>query len=463
MKQQELLRRLPSVDEVLKSPRGAGWLDAHPKRYVLKAVREVIAFKRMEILAGGTPDVSPDAVATDVELRIGRLTAKRLRPVINATGVVIHTNLGRAPLPPDVLGSVVEVARGYSNLEYDLDSGTRGERYDHVRWILREITGAEDALVVNNNAAAVLLCLSTLARGREVVVSRGELIEIGGAFRIPDVMLQSGAVLREVGTTNKTNLGDYEGAVDREKTALLLKIHQSNYRVIGFTEDVPIGELVGLGRREGVPVMFDLGSGCLTDLRPYGIHDEPLVHDVVGAGVDIVTFSGDKLLGGPQAGIIVGRKDLTDRIAAHPLARAVRVDKLTLAALESTLLCHADPEKAKEKIPVLRTLLQGEEAIRRRAKRIMLLLKRSLEDAEVTVEQDESQAGGGALPGVSLPTYVVTLKVKGVSARHIEQRLRRGAVGVIARIKSGRVVFDARTITDSEVKPLVQAVREAAG
>ncbi|VAX28741.1 L-seryl-tRNA(Sec) selenium transferase, partial [hydrothermal vent metagenome] len=386
--------------------------------------------------------------------------ARRLRPVINATGVVIHTNLGRAPLPLEVLKNIMEVATGYSNLEYNLEEGRRGERYDHVRWILKDITGAEDAVVVNNNAAAVLLCLSAIARGREVVVSRGELIEIGGAFRIPDVMLQSGALLKEVGTTNRTNPGDYEGAVD-EQTALLLKVHQSNYKVIGFTEDVSIGELVTIGKRMGVPVMFDLGSGCLTDLKPYGIHDEPVVHEVVSTGVDIVTFSGDKLLGGPQAGIIAGRKDLIARIAGHPLARAVRIDKLTLAALEATLLCHADPEKAREKIPVLRTLLQGDDAIRRRAKKIQLLIKREVKNALVSIEKDESQAGGGSLPGVCLPTYVVTLKVKGMSAPAVEQRLRRGAVAVITRIRAGIVVIDARTIRDSEVKLLLKAIREA--
>ena len=460
MEQKELLRKLPSVDEVLKSPHGLKWLKSYPRRYILHAIREIIAFKRAEILEGFTPDVSLNTIAGDIEIKIEKLVERRLRPVINATGVVIHTNLGRAPLPPEVLSNIMDVATGYSNLEYNLEEGRRGERYDHVRWILKDITGAEDAVVVNNNAAAVLLCLSAIARGREVVVSRGELIEIGGAFRIPDVMLQSGALLKEVGTTNRTNPGDYEGAVG-EQTALLLKVHQSNYKVIGFTEDVSIGELVTIGKRMGVPVMFDLGSGCLTDLKPYGIHDEPVVHEVVSTGVDIVTFSGDKLLGGPQAGIIAGRKDLIARIARHPLARAVRIDKLTLAALEATLLCHADPEKAREKIPVLRTLLQGDDAIRRRAKKIQLLIKREVKNALVSIEKDESQAGGGSLPGVCLPTYVVTLKVKGMSAPAVEQRLRRGAVAVITRIRAGIVVIDARTIRDSEVKLLLKAIREA--
>ncbi|HDH01826.1 MAG TPA: L-seryl-tRNA(Sec) selenium transferase, partial [Nitrospirae bacterium] len=289
MEQKELLRKLPSVDEVMKSPHGLKWLKSYPRRYILRAIRDIIAFKRGEILEGFTPDVSLNTIAGDIEIKIEKLVERRLKPVINATGVVIHTNLGRAPLPLEVLNNIMDVAAGYSNLEYNLEEGRRGERYDHVRWILKDITGAEDAVVVNNNAAAVLLCLSTIARGREVVVSRGELIEIGGAFRIPDVMLQSGALLKEVGTTNRTNSGDYEGAVD-EQTALLLKVHQSNYKVIGFTEDVSIGELVGIGKRMGVPVMFDLGSGCLTDLRPYGIHDEPVVHEVVSKGVDIVTF-----------------------------------------------------------------------------------------------------------------------------------------------------------------------------
>jgi len=460
MEQTELLRRLPSVDEVLKSPYGLRWLNAYPRRYILRAVREIIDFKRREILEGYTPDVSLDAIATDIGIRMERLTAKRLRPVINATGVVIHTNLGRAPLPPEVLNNIMNVAGGYSNLEYSLEEGRRGERYDHIRWILKDITGAEDAIVVNNNAAAVLLCLSALAAGREVIVSRGELIEIGGSFRIPDVMLQSGAVLKEVGTTNKTHLGDYERAVG-EQTALMLKIHQSNYKMIGFTEDVSIGELARLGRRKGVPVMFDLGSGCLTDLRPYGIHGEPVVHDVVNEGVDIITFSGDKLLGGPQAGIIVGRRELTERIARHPLTRAVRVDKLNLAALEATLLYHADPEKARERIPVLRVLLQRDDVIKRRAKKILLLIKRNIKNALVSIEKDESQAGGGALPGVFLPTYVVTLKVEGMSARTVEQRLRRGAVAVITRIRADRVVIDARTVRDSEVKPLLEAIKEA--
>ncbi len=462
MDRQELLRRLPSVDEVLKTPRGLRWLETYPRKYVLRAVREVIAFKRGEILEGFTPDISIEDIACDVDVRIERLIALRLRPVINATGVIIHTNLGRAPLAEGVLKNTTDVAGGYSNLEYDLETGGRGERYDHVKWILKDLTGAEDALVVNNNAAAVLLCLSAMAKEREIVVSRGELVEIGGAFRIPDVMAQSGAVLREVGTTNKTRIEDYEEALT-PRTALILKVHQSNYKVVGFTEETPIEELVGLGNRKGVPLMFDLGSGCFVDLRPYGIQGEPVVQDVITAGVDVVTFSGDKLLGGPQAGIILGRRDLLGKIARHPLARALRIDKLTLAALEATLLYYADPRKAREHVPVLKALLQDGEEIRKRARKIKTLITRDVKNVEVNVEEDESQAGGGALPGVCLPTYVVTLKSRGISVAALEQRLRRGRTPVITRIKSGRLVIDARTVGDSEVIPLVKALKEGLG
>ncbi len=462
MQRQELLRRLPSVDEVLKSPFGADWLDRYPRRYVLAAIREVLAFKREEIQKGYTPDTAIEALASDIEIKIERLTARRLRPVLNATGVVIHTNLGRAPLSAGALENIERVARGYSNLEYNLQEGGRGRRYDHLRWILGELTGAEDAIVVNNNAAAVLLCLSALAAGREVLVSRGELVEIGGAFRIPDVMRQGGAVLREVGTTNKTHLRDYREALG-DGTALILKVHRSNYRLIGFTGEVSIDELVELGRERGVPVMFDLGSGCLIDLKPYGIHGEPLVQEVVGKGVDIVTFSGDKLLGGPQAGIILGRKALIDRISRHPLTRAVRIDKLTLAALEETLLQYADTEKARERIPVLKALLEDEERLKRRAKRVRLLIRRELKTVEADIERDESQAGGGALPGVYLPTYVVVLKRKGLSALTVAERLRRGTTPVVARIREDRVVVDLRTIPDRDVKTLVKAIKEALG
>jgi L-seryl-tRNA(Ser) seleniumtransferase len=352
------------------------------------------------------------------------------------------------------------VTQGYSNLEYNVEEGKRGKRYDHIKGLLRDLTGAEDAVVVNNNAAAVLLSLSALASKREVVISRGELVEIGGSFRIPDVMVQSGALLREVGTTNKTHVRDYEDAIN-EDTALLLKVHQSNYRIIGFAEDVSIDELVRLGKNSGIPVMFDLGSGCFVDLAPYGIRGEPVVGDVVKRGVDIVTFSGDKLLGGPQAGIIVGRKEILDVIGRHPLARAVRIDKLTLSALETTLFHYTNIEKAKGDVPVLRLLLQDEVTIKRRAQRILRLIKKETDTVLGQIKRDVSQAGGGSLPAINLPTYVVSLRAQDLSTTDFEERLRKGKPPVISRVREDEILLDARTINDSEVNPLVKAIKMA--
>jgi L-seryl-tRNA(Ser) seleniumtransferase len=364
--QSALLSSLPSVDEILKCPEGSAWLRSFPRAIVLQAVREVIAGERQKIRDGKKPESSPAALLPDIAIKIHALSAYNLLPVINATGIVLHTNLGRAVLSERALENVIAVSRGYSNLEYDLGAGKRGKRHVHTGKILRQLLGAEDALIVNNNAAAVFLSLNTLAKDREVIVSRGELVEIGGSFRVPDVMTASGAVLREVGTTNKTHLYDYSRAVS-EKTGLILKVHQSNYKVIGFTEDVSISELVRLGHDQGIPVMYDLGSGNLIDLKPYGIHTEPSVQEILRSGVDITTFSGDKLLGGPQGGIIVGKKDLIEKIRKNPLARAVRVDKMTIAAFEATLMEYLEPEQAIQRIPVLdmlkvRAALAGSDA-----------------------------------------------------------------------------------------------------
>jgi L-seryl-tRNA(Ser) seleniumtransferase len=460
MRKRELLRKIPSVDEILKSPHGLEWQARFPRRYTLKAVRDVVESKREEILKGNTPDITMEALAEEIGRKIESLTRRSLRPVINATGIVIHTNLGRAPLPESALKNIVEVARGYSNLEYNLGDGRRGKRYDHIRWIVRDITGAEDAIIVNNNAAAVLLCLSALVKGKEVIVSRGELVEIGGAFRIPDVMIQSGALLREVGTTNKTHLRDYEESIN-ENTGLILKTHQSNFKIIGFTEEVTLENLVEIGKSRGIPVMYDLGSGCFIGLEDYGIKGEPIVQDVLKTGVDIVTFSGDKLLGGPQAGIIVGRKVLIERIARHPLTRAVRIDKLTLSALEAVLMEYADPESARRNIPVIRSLLEKDESIRRRARKVYRMIRREIGDVEVAISRDSTLAGGGSLPGVYLPTYVVALRSERVSTPVIEKRLRTGNHPVITRLKEDRVLIDVRTVLDSEIKLIIEAVKEA--
>lgn len=354
------------------------------------------------------------------------------------------------------------IATGYSNLEYDIDKGVRGKRYAHIKRLLREVTGAEDGFAVNNNAAAVLLCLSAIARGREVIVSRGELVEIGGSFRVPDVMVQGNAVLREVGTTNKTHPDDYRKAIN-ENTGLILKVHQSNYRITGFTEDVSIERLAEIGRENRIPVMYDLGSGCLIDLKPFGIHSEPNVSDILKSGVDIVTFSGDKLLGGPQAGLIVGNRQMIEHIQKNPLTRALRIDKFTLAALEATLYGYLDIEKARDMVPTLKMLLEDPGVLKTRAKKIASLLKRGTANAVIDVIQDSSQAGGGSLPEISFPTYVVTIKPKKISVNNLEERLRRGEVPVIARIREDSLILDARTISDKEASLIVKCVKTALG
>ena len=457
---QELLSSLPSVDEVLKSEFGKKLLRDFPRRYVLSAVREVVELRRKEILDGAVADVSLESLTPDIARKAGRLSSFSLRPLINATGIVIHTNLGRSVLSEDVMENVRRTATAYSNLEYDLAEGKRGKRHAHIRRLLREITGAEDGFAVNNNAAAVFLSLSALAKGREAVVSRGELVEIGGSFRVPDVMAESGALLMEVGTTNKTHLRDYEDALG-ETTALILKVHKSNYQIIGFTEEVPLETLVALGHGRGVPVMCDLGSGCIINLNPYGIHSEPSVREVLKSGADIVTFSGDKLLGGPQAGLIVGKKEFVEKIQKHPLARAVRIDKLTLAALEATLMAYADEEQAKEKIPTIRMLLEDPKIIRQRAKKIAGLIKRGIKEAAIEVIEDSSQAGGGSLPEVRFPTYAVSVRPERISLNQFEDRLRKGEPAVIARIKGEALLIDARTVSDREIAPLAKSIMAA--
>lgn len=462
MNKQKLLSSLPSVDEILKSEKGLQWQESYPRRNVLKAIREIIEGKRQAILKDELKEIAMDVILTEVQKRIAKLSEFSLKPVINATGVVIHTNLGRSVLSEEILENVKKAACEYSNLEYDLEKGERGKRYSHIQRLLNEITGAESSLIVNNNAAAVFVCLSALAKGGEVIVSRGELVEIGGSFRVPDVMASSGAILREVGTTNKTHLHDYERAIN-ENTALLLKVHQSNFRTIGFTRQVEIDELATLSRKHNIPVMFDLGSGCLIDLKPYGIHIEPTVQDIVKSGCDIVTFSGDKLLGGPQGGIIVGKAELIEKIAKNPLMRAVRIDKLTLAAFEAVLMSYLDEDKAKKEIPTLNMLLQDVNGIKARAKKIATRLHREIKQsvAEIDVMEDSSQSGGGALPEIEFKTYVVAIKPKKLSVNKLEERLRHGNPPIIARIKDDMLIIDARTIMNHEIEALVKGTAAA--
>jgi len=455
----ENLRKLPSVDEILKSPEAKGWLAEHPRPYVLEAVRKAIDARRKAIVAGKKVKTTLSDMAPEIACTLAGMSAYSLRPVINATGIVVHTNLGRSALPLGALENILRIASGYSTLEYDTAKGKRGKRYSHIQRLLREVTGAEDGIVVNNNAAAVLLCLSAMAKGKEVLVSRGELVEIGGSFRVPEVMEQGGAILKEVGATNKTHLRDYEKAITLE-TALILKVHQSNYRMTGFTEDVSIEDLVKLGRERGIPVMYDLGSGSILDLAQHGIPGEPPVRKVVQSGADLVTFSGDKLLGGPQAGIIVGNKDAIERLTTHPLLRAIRIDKMTLAALEAVFLEYVDEEWATHNIPTLVMLLKKPEDVKKRAAKIAKVLKKDIK-ADITVIEDEAFAGGGSLPEFTLKTYCVSVKGAKRSSSQIEERLRKGEPPVIARIKEDALLLDARTIAEEEIEPLATCLKTA--
>jgi L-seryl-tRNA(Ser) seleniumtransferase len=430
------LRDLPSVDRLLGDQR----LAAVDRDAAVAAARVALDAARAEIRAGHEPgDVVERTLA---ELR--RAAAPRLRRVLNATGVLVHTNLGRAPLAEAALARVAEAARGYSNLEYELESGQRGSRQDHCAPLLRRLTGAEAALVVNNNAGAVLLALAALAEGREVVVSRGELIEIGDGFRIPDVLARSGARLVEVGTTNRTRAADYERAIGPE-TALLLRVHQSNFRVVGFTEAPRLEELARVARRHELPLVDDLGSGALAPLG-----DEPLVRDSLAAGAELVCFSGDKLLGGPQAGIVVGRAELVERLRRHPLQRALRADKLTLAALEGTLALSLDPARALREIPVLRMLLEPAEAVRARAARLADLVGGE-------VEETVGRVGGGALPLAELPSFACAVE------EALAARLRAGEPPVVALVRDGKTLLDCRTLADDEVAEVAGAVAAARG
>ena len=458
MPNKKKLSQLPSVDECIKSPYGDKWLQKYYRNIIVRSVREAIDSKRKELLDGADPDISIDAIAAEIEQNIIRHSAYKLKPLINASGVVIHTNLGRSILSDKALENIVSTAGSYSNLEYEIAKGKRGKRYAHIKDILIELTGAEDAVVVNNNAAAVLICLDTFAKGREVIVSRGELVEIGGSFRIPEVMKSSGAILREVGTTNKTHMNDYENAVCGN-TGLLLKVHQSNYKISGFTQEVPVPDLVKVGKEFKIPVISDLGSGCMISLRPYGVHDEPTVQEVIKEGADLVTFSGDKLLGGPQSGIIVGRKKLIQKIQQNPMMRAMRIDKMTFAALEATFMQYLDEQKALKNIPTLRMLTESGDIIKKRAKKIFNALKKSISDkAALEVQPDQSRAGGGSLPEADFPTFVVSLRPHNMTVNALEKKLRLGDPPVIARIKEDVLLIDARTIQDREVKILINCI-----
>ncbi|HEX9121013.1 MAG TPA: L-seryl-tRNA(Sec) selenium transferase [Terriglobales bacterium] len=456
----QLFRRLPSVDELLRNPAVASIAERDGRAATLDAARAVLDRLRAEIAAGRLDEPQVElavaGLAEAVERELRRSLQLSLRPVINATGVVLHTNLGRAPLASAALDHAREVATTYSNLEFNLDSGERGKRDVHLDRLFARLLGEyqEDVstVVVNNNAAAVLLALNTLADCGEVVVSRGELVEIGGSFRIPDVMTKSGATLREVGTTNRTRLADYERAIT-DRTRLILRVHRSNFQIVGFTEQPPLAELVELAHQRGLPVVEDLGSGALLDLRTIGISGEPGVGDSLRAGVDVVTYSGDKLLGGPQAGMLSGRREVIARIRSNPLFRALRVDKLIYAALEATLLAYVRQDH--DAVPALRMMRLSTGEIGQRAQALARVLRSPL-TAEVI--EGESVIGGGAAPGATLPTRLLALTMDGLSADEVASRLRKNDPPIIARVEEGRVLLDLRTVFAEQDAEIAKAL-----
>ena len=455
-----LLRQLPAIDKWLVSDSGAALCAEFSRPEVLAVMREHLARVRRDVGNGATrlPEFEGPEYA---QLLRADLVARRqasLKRTINATGIVVHTNLGRAPLAQEALAAVERIARDYSNLEFDLDTGKRGSRQTHVETLLTELTGAQAALVVNNCAAALMLVLHAFANRREVVISRGELIEIGGSFRMPDVIAESGAIMAEVGTTNKTSLADYESAVNDE-TRILLASHPSNYRVIGFTATPTLADLAGLAAQRGLVFVQDLGSGSLIDIAAPGFEGEPTVADSIDAGVDLVTFSGDKLLGGPQAGIVVGRADLIETIRRRPMARALRIDKLSLAALEATLRLYLPPHDPLAKVPVLRMIGESKASVEARSKRLTAELSVHA-GLHCELADGVSFAGGGALPMSEIPTKVIRLAVENVSAVELAGKLRAGDPAVIGRIANDALTLDLRTVAPQETGELVAAITE---
>jgi L-seryl-tRNA(Ser) seleniumtransferase len=459
--QAELLRQIPSVDELLLQPRLAALSSRVDRNLVVEVARAILSGLRARIAGdskGTALAANLESVEELVAAEVERILSRSLQPVINATGVILHTNLGRAPLSAAVVEEFRHTATQYSNLEYDLEAGARGKRDVHTAELLTRLTGAEAAIVVNNCAAAVLVTLAALARGGEVIVSRGELIEIGDGFRIPEIMEQSGAILREVGTTNRTHVGDYENAIN-EKTRLLLRVHPSNFKVTGFTDKPSLEELVALSQRTGLPLVEDLGSGCLVNLSEHGIA-EPTVRESVEAAVGIVTFSGDKLFGGPQAGIIAGKKELIAKVRRHPLFRALRVDKLTIAALEATLSAYL--RAAWDEIPAMRMIRMTPQEIKRRAENFIRELRPELplDEVEIEIADGVSLAGGGSTPAQSLPTKIIRIASARYSAAKLEQRLRRAPSGisVIARVEEERLILDLRTVFPEQEPLLVKTL-----
>lgn len=454
--EQHPFRRLPSIDELLRHSSLAALASTSARPLLVETARATLQALRAELLSGMAL-ASQEEIVLRVRAAFEQRQQPSLQPVMNATGVILNTNLGRAPLSQAALAAINAVASGYSNLEYNLLEGERGSRHTHVRALLTELTGAEDALVANNNAAAVLLVLCTLAAEREVIISRGELVEIGGGFRVPDILRQSGARLVEVGTTNRTRLRDYEQAITSE-TALLLSVHPSNFAMLGFTEATPLDQLVQLAHSRNLLAVEDLGSGCLLETSRYGLAHEPTPQESIAAGADVVCFSGDKLLGGPQAGIILGRREVLARIAQHPLMRAVRIDKLTLAALEATLR-HYQRHEASEQLPIWRMIATPLASLQQRAEHWAKVLEQW--GIKAAVIDGYSTIGGGSLPGETLPTYLLAISDQDAPLEQLAARLRTGTPAVVARISRERLLFDPRTVLPEQDEALLQALRTA--
>jgi len=452
----ESLKSLPGVDHLLELAKKSDQFLDIPRSVILDSVRKTLDSIRKDILT----DIETSLTDETILLKVQSLAQEKIRPrlvnVINATGVVLHTNLGRALLCEDALNNIKTIAQSYSNLEMEIKTGKRGIRYEAVDELICELTGAKSAIVVNNNAGAVFLALNTIARETQVVVSRGELVEIGGSFRVPDVMSKSGCILKEVGTTNRTHLKDYENAVS-ETTGLFLKVHASNYKIEGFTASVALEDLVTLGKDKNIPVMEDLGSGTLIDFSKYGLPPEPTVADSVHSGADIVTFSGDKLLGGPQAGIIVGQKEAIDQIKGNPLTRALRIDKLTLAALESTLKLYRDEEKAIREIPTLRMLTMPFKEICKKADLLFKTIKEKIDSlADINFADMNSRPGGGSFPELNLATRCITIQPKDMSVSKLETSMRLSTPAIIGRIEDNKYILDPRTIQNRQ-EPIISS------
>lgn len=460
---QALYRAVPSVDRLLKEPEITLLNTEYDHRLVKKMIHKALDELRREIKDGvaQAQNCLTEEIIERIKNHCRKAFGPKLTRVINATGVIVHTNLGRSPLSHKVATKVAEIAQTYSNLEYDLEKGRRGERNSHLRNLMIELTGAESAIAVNNNAAAVLLALSSLASGKEVVVSRGELIEIGGSFRIPDVMIRSGAILKEVGTTNRTHAKDYRNAIN-ENTALILKVHTSNYRIVGFTKELALEELVEIGQEFGIPTMMDLGSGCLVDLSQFGLQEEVTVQNVISKGIDVVSFSGDKLLGGPQAGILAGKADLIETMRTNPLTRALRMDKMTLAALEATLEEYAHAASPFDTIPTLKMISKTNEELRSKSDELAKSLSRLLNNvADISIEKGVGRVGGGALPMSDLPGPRIAIHPRNQSAAHIEQRLRKANPPVIVLVKDECILLDVRTLFEEDMLLLPHILLDA--